>query len=68
MSKSPKDIALMIGGPVEEESTEGDEYETIASDIISAVESKDAKMLGSALKAFVSACEMVPHEEAEMES
>ena len=61
---SAKDIAaLIIGKPKGSVTKEADEFETIAADIISAVESKDAQMLGSALKAFVSACESEPHYE-----
>lgn len=52
-------VAQLHGGPEEEKSEgeSGDSYEAIASDILSAISSGDAKALADALQAFHAECE-----------
>lgn len=54
-------------GKLDDAQDDGDDQgiEACASDILSAIESKDKKSLGKALKALFEICDSMPHEEGE---
>lgn len=60
-------LAVSILGPEKEEEAEeqGDEYETVAAEIILGVNERDPRILAKGLKAFFAMCDAAPHEEGE---
>lgn len=50
-------------GEMSEGQEEESDYDMAAKDVMSAVESKDASMLGKALKSFYQMCSMEPSED-----
>lgn len=54
-------IILQKLKPAKEEPQQSNEYDMMAEDILSAVESKDPKMLAESLKSFIESCK--PSEE-----
>lgn len=58
-------VAQMHGAP-EEEKSEGDSYEALAQEVLSAIKSGSAADLADALRAFHSECEMGDNEEGEV--
>ena len=65
MEAAKKIASLIVGMPKKDEAKEPNQFEMMAGDILSAIESKDAKTLASGLKAYFSAMETEPHEEYE---
>lgn len=56
-----KNVALAILGP--EEESEDDGFDTVSAELLSAIESKDAKALNKALGAYFEMRDAAPHEE-----
>lgn len=61
MSNLHKVNKMAEGGEVEEM----DEYETVAAEILLAVDKRDPKLLVKSLTAFIQMCDTMPHEEGE---
>lgn len=61
------EVAELILGPAEkggnEGKSEGDEYETVASEIILGVQERNPRLLAKGLKAFIAMCEASGHSE-----
>lgn len=57
-----KNLAVAILGPKEEE---GDPLDSVSSEILQALEAKDAKLLNKALGAYFEMKDAMPHEEGE---
>lgn len=60
-------LAVSILGPEEgkEEPKEGDEYETVAAEIVLGVNERKPALVAKGLKAFFAMCDAAPHEEGE---
>lgn len=55
------------GGEVEEKGEEADEFETVAAELLLAVDKRDPKLLVKAFHALFEMCDAMPHEEGEHE-